>query len=163
MLAAYTATKYHRYLVGIPQSPNDEYFDLDNEWRWAMKLNGNYNLPFDISLGGIVEVRNGVIGQRTYVFRATDASGPPLRQLASATIRMEPFGSRREGKQTTFNLRAAKMMKLPKGRLNLSFDVLNVLNTNAITAVTYASGPSFGRVTDILPPRTLRVGAIFDF
>jgi outer membrane receptor protein involved in Fe transport len=163
MLAAYTATKYHRYIAGIPQSPNDEYFDLDDAWRWAFKLNGNYNLPYDISLGGIVEVRNGVIGQRTYVFRATDASGPPLRQLASATIRMEPYGSQREGKQTTFNARVSKMMPLAKGRLNLSFDVLNVLNTNAITAVTYASGPSFGRVTDILPPRTLRIGAVYDF
>jgi len=47
--------------------------------------------------------------------------------------------------------------------LNLSFDVLNVMNSSAITAVTYVSGPSFGRVTDILPPRTLRVGATFDF
>jgi len=41
--------------------------------------------------------------------------------------------------------------------------VLNVMNSNAITAVTYVSGPSFGRVTDILPPRTLRAGVTFDF
>jgi hypothetical protein len=163
MLAAYTATKYHRWIAGIPQSPNDEFFDLDDQWRWAFKLNGNYNFPYDISVGGIVEVRNGALGQRTYVFRATDASGPPLRQLASATIRMEPFGSQREGKQTTFNARVSRMFLLPKGRLNASFDVLNVLNTDAITAVTYASGPSFGRVTDILPPRTIRFGVIYDF
>lgn len=163
MLAAYTATKYHRWVVGIPQSPNDEFFPLDEAWRWAFKLNGNYRFPYDISVGGIVEVRNGNLGQRTYVFRATDASGPPLRQLASATIRLEPFGSQKEGKQTTFNARVSKMLDLPKGRLNLSFDVLNVTNTNAITAVTYVSGPSFGRVTDILPPRTLRVGATYDF
>lgn len=163
MLAAYTATKYHRWIVGIPQSPNDEYFDLDDRWRWAFKLNGSYNFPYDISIGGIVEVRNGNLGQRTYVFRATDASGPPLRQLASATIRLEPFGSRQEETQTTFNARVSKRVGLPKGFLNLSFDVLNVTNTNAITAVTYVSGPSFGRVTDILPPRTLRVGVTFDF
>ncbi len=163
MLAAYTATKYHRWIAGIPQSPNDEYFDLDDQWRWAFKLNGNYRFPYDISVGGIVEVRTGVLGQRTYVFRATDASGLPLRQLASATIRLEPFGSQREGKQTTFNARVSKMVNLPKGRLNLSFDVLNVMNTNAITAVTYVSGPSFGRVTDILPPRTVRFGATYDF
>ncbi|MEO7157478.1 MAG: hypothetical protein ABI039_07960, partial [Vicinamibacterales bacterium] len=163
MLAAYTATKYHRWIVGIPQSPNDEYFDLDDQWRWAFKLNGNYNLPYAISLGGIVEIRNGALGQRTYVFRATDASGPALRQLASATIRLEPFGAQREAKQTTFNGRVSKILRLPKGRMNLSFDVLNVTNTNAITAVTYASGPSFGRVTDILPPRTIRVGVTYDF
>ncbi len=41
--------------------------------------------------------------------------------------------------------------------------MLNVLNTNAITAVTYVSGPSFGRVTDILPPRTIRFGVAYDF
>jgi hypothetical protein len=163
MLAAYTATKYHRWIVGIPQSPNDEFFPLDDAWRWAFKLNGNYNLPYAISLGGIVEVRNGVLGQRTYVFRATDASGPPLRQLASATIRLEPFGSQREGKQTTFNARVSKRVQLPKGFFNVSFDVLNVTNTSAITAVTYVSGPSFGRVTDILPPRTLRFGVTYDF
>jgi hypothetical protein len=29
--------------------------------------------------------------------------------------------------------------------------------------VTYVSGPSFGRVTDILPPRTLRFGVTYDF
>jgi len=125
-------------------------------------LNGNYKLPYDIPRWH----RRGpqwAIGQRTYVFRATDPSGLPLRQLASATIRMEPFGSQREGKQTTFNARVSRMFGLPKGRVNLSFDVLNVLNTNAITAVNYASGPSFGRVTDILPPRAVRFGVIYDF
>lgn len=163
MLGAYTGTKYHRWIVGIPQSPNDEHFDLDDQWRWAFKLNGNYLFPKDISVGAIVEVRNGVRGQRTYVFRATDPSGAPLRQLASATIRLEPLGSQREEKQTTFNARVSKRINLPKGFLNVSFDVLNVLNTNAITAATYVSGPSFGRVTDILPPRTIRFGVVYDF
>lgn len=163
MLAAYTATKYHRWLVGIPQSPNDEYFPLDDQWRWSTKLNGNYNFPKDISVGAIVEMRSGVLGQRTYVFRATDPSGLPLRQLASATIRLEPFGSQRESAQTTFNARVAKRIGLPKGFINVSFDVLNVLNTNAITAATYVSGPSFGRVTDILPPRTIKFGVVYDF
>ncbi len=163
MLAAYTATKYHRWIVGIPQSPNDDYFDLDNQWRWAFKLNGNYNFPKDFSIGTIVEVRNGLLGQRTYVFRATDPSGAPLRQLASATIRLEPFGSQREDAQTTFNARVSKRINLPKGFLNVSFDVLNVLNVNAITAATYVSGPSFGRVTDILPPRTIKFGVVYYF
>ena len=106
---------------------------------------------------------NGSLGQRTYVFRATDASGPPLRQLASATIRLEPFGSQQEPHQTTFNARVAKKMTFARRSLNLSFDVLNVTNSNAITAVTYVSGPAYGRVADILPPRTLRAGVTLDF
>ena len=163
VLAAYTATKYHRWIVGVPQSPNDDFFPLDSSWRWNFKLNGNYNFPHDIVIGGIVELVNGALGQRTYVFRATDASGPPLRQLASATIRLEPYGSRKEPHQTTFNARVSKKVAFSGRSLNFSFDVLNVTNSNAITQVTYVSGPSFGRVTDILPPRSLRVGVTFDF
>ena len=163
LLGAFTATKYHRWLVGYPQSPNDTYFDLDNRWRWSMKLNGNYNLPHDFLVGAIVEVVNGALGQRTYVFRATDPSGPPLRQLATVTLRLEPYGAESESPQTQFNARVGKRFAFNRKVLNLSFDVLNVMNSSAITAVTYVSGPSFGRVTDILPPRTLRVGATFDF
>jgi outer membrane receptor protein involved in Fe transport len=110
-----------------------------------------------------VELVNGSLGQRTYVFRPTDPSGPPLRQLASATVRLEPYGTHQEPHQTTFNARVAKRFALSGKALNVSFDVLNVTNSNAITAVSYVSGPSFGRVTDILPPRTLRVGVTFDY
>jgi len=163
LLAAYTATKYHRWLVGVPQSPNDTPFDLDNRWRWNVKVNGNYNLPHDFLVGAIVEVVNGALGQRTYVFRATDPSGAPLRQLATVSLRLEPYGAESEPPQTQFNVRAGKKLLLGRKALNLSFDVLNLMNTGAITAVTYVSGPSFGRVTDILPPRTLRAGVTFDF
>jgi hypothetical protein len=163
LLAAYTATKYHKWLVGVPQSPNETAFDLDDQWRWSFKLNGNYNLPHDFLVGAIVEVVNGALGQRTYVFRATDASGAPLRQLATVTMRLEPYGAQSEAHQTQFNVRVGKKVAVGKKALNLSFDVLNVMNSSAITAVTYVSGPSFGRVTDILPPRTLRGGVTFDF
>ncbi len=163
LLAAYTATKYHRYLVGIPQSPNDDYFDLDDKWRLNFKLNGNYNFPKDITVGGIVQILNGAYGQRTYVFRATDASGPPLRQLAQQSIRLEPFGSQQEAAQVTFNARLAKQFQWGGKRLNLAVDALNLTNTNAPTAATYVSGVSFGRVNDILPPRTVRFGVTFDF
>jgi outer membrane receptor protein involved in Fe transport len=163
-LGAYTATKYHRWIVGVPQSPNDDFFPLDDSWRWNLKFNGNYNLPYDVNVGAIIELVNGALGQRTYVFRASDASGPPLRQLASATIRLEPYGAEREPHQTTFNVRVGKRFTLPRREaMNVSFDVLNVTNSNAITAVTYVSGPSFGRVTDVVPPRTVRVGVTFDF
>ena len=163
LLTAFTGTKYHRWLVGVPQSPNDQFFPLDNAWRWNFKTNGNYNLPRGFNVGAIIEIVNGALGQRTYVFRATDPSGPPLRQLASATIRLDQFGTEQESAQVTFNARVGKRLVFSHTSLNLSFDVLNVMNSNAITAATYVSGPSFGRVTDILPPRTLRLGATFDF
>jgi len=57
----------------------------------------------------------------------------------------------------------AKKLIFARRSVNVSFDVLNVTNSNAITAVSYVSGPSFEKVTYILPPRTLRVGVTFDY
>jgi carboxypeptidase family protein len=166
MLGAYTATKYHRWITpggAIPQSPNDEFFPLDDAWRWDFKLNGNLTLPKDFQVGTIVQVSNGLLGQRTYVFRATDPSGPPLRQLTTATIRLEPFGSQKEAAQTIFNLRLGKKVAVGKRALNLSVDALNVMNANAIRLATYVSGPSFGAASDNISPRVFRVGATLDF
>lgn len=53
---------YHRWVVGISQSPNDEYFPLDTKWRWSFKLNGSYNLPHDVLVGAIIDVANGPSG-----------------------------------------------------------------------------------------------------
>ena len=50
-----------------------------------------------------------------------------------------------------------------KKRLQLSADVLNVINSSAIKAATYVAGPTFGTVTDIMPPRQFRFGAGFTF
>jgi hypothetical protein len=168
MLGAYTATKYHRWITtaprgDIPQSPNDEFFPLDEAWRWDFKLNGNLTLPKDFQIGTIVQVSNGLLGQRTYVFRATDASGPALRQLTTATIRLEPFGSQKEPAQTIFNLRLGKKVNLGRRALNVSIDALNVMNANVIRLATYVSGPTFGAASDNITPRVFRVGATLDF
>jgi hypothetical protein len=164
LYASYTATKYHRWITAIPQSPNDEYFPLDNAWRWDFKLNGNYTLPHDFLIGAIVQVTNGLLGQRTYVFRAADPlGGAPLRQQTTVTLRLEPFGSQKESPQTIFNLRLGKKVAVGKRALNLNVDLLNVMNANAIVVATYVSGPAFGKVSDNITPRVLRVGVTFDF
>jgi hypothetical protein len=163
VLASFTATKFHQWLVGIPQSPNDDPFSLDTNWRWNFKLNGNYSLPHDIIVGAIVDVYSGFLGQRTYVFRPTDPSGPPLRQLASVTMRLEPFGSQREAALPVMNIRVGKKFTFGRKSLQASLDVLNVSNSNGIKAATYVSGPSFGTVTSIQGPRLLRLGLSFRF
>jgi hypothetical protein len=162
-LASYTATKYHQWLVGISQSPNDDPFALDANWRWNLKLNGNYSLPRDVIIGAIVDVESGFLGQRSYVFRPTDASGPPLTQLTSVTMRLEPFGSEHESALPVLNLRVGKKFVLHKSSFQLNLDVLNVANSSGIKGATYVSGPGFGTVTSIQGPRLLRLGMSFNF
>jgi len=121
-------------------------------------------LPFDISAGAIMDIANGPIGQRTYQFRAADPlGGPALRQLTSVTLRLEPGGSQREKVVPSVNLRFGKKIAWNGKSLQLSADVLNVVNSSAIKAATYVSGPTFGTVTDIMPPRQIRFGAGFTF
>jgi hypothetical protein len=170
--AAFNATKFHRWLIGIPASPNDNYFPLDTAWRWQFKANGTYAFPHDILVGAIVEVLNGFLGQRTYAFRAADPlGGPPLKQQSQVTLRLEPFGSEQESPQPSVDLRVAKRFRLGRNDLEASLDVLNVLNANAVKSATYVSGPSFGFVTGLggqgspglMPAREIRVGARFKF
>jgi hypothetical protein len=161
---SYTATKYHRWIVGIPQSPNDEYFPLDTSWRWSFKLNGNYDLPYDIGVGAIIEVLNGPLGQRTYVFRAADPlGGPPLRQQTTVNLRLEPLGARHEPVIPLLNVRVGKKLHFARSQMQISVDALNLVNSNAVKAASYVSGPGFARVTDVVPPRQLRIGARFQF
>jgi hypothetical protein len=45
----------------------------------------------------------------------------------------------------------------------LSADAFNALNTNVAYGATFVSGPAYGYVTTISPPRVLRFGATFEF
>lgn len=157
---SYTATKYHRWLTSIPQSPNDDYFPLDAAWRWALKVNGNYDLSNGLGFGAIIEYLNAPLGQRTYVFRAVDPlGGTPLRQLTSVTLRLEPYGNRREAAVPLLNLRVGKKLTVSGRQLQFNVDALNVINSNSVKAASYVSGPSFASVTDVVPPRQIRFGA----
>jgi hypothetical protein len=161
---SFSATKNHRYLVGIPSSPNDDYFPIDERWTWGYKVSGSYRFPYDISFSGVFDVQPGLLGQRTNIFRATDPDGgPPLRQLSTVTLRLEPYGEQVGPMRPSANLRLSKFIQLKKGQLQLSIDALNAFNTNAFWAMTFASGPTFGYGTAFTSPRALQFGVAYEF
>ena len=74
------------------------------------------------------------------------------------------FRSERTPTQNVLNLRASKRFSLGnQRRFDVRLDLFNALNSNVPTAVGYVSGPSYGAITAILPPRVLQVGATFAF
>jgi hypothetical protein len=164
LAGAYAATRQHRWLTTAITDPNQDYFPIDNTWSHIVRVNGSYMLPYDITLGGTLAVKTGVLGQRTYVFRAADPlGGPPLRQQTNVTLRLEPYGQSRGPEQKYFDLRLGKTIRMPGSQLLLSVDVLNVLNTNVPEAINFASGPTYGQVTLIPTPRILRFGLQVEF
>ena len=85
--------KNHRWLAGVFQSPNDEFFPLDETWSWAGNVSAPYRLPYDISVSGFLQSKSGVKGQRTYIFRTVDPDGGTPIAQGNTTLRLEPMAA----------------------------------------------------------------------
>ena len=158
-------TRNHRLIQQTVNSPNDEVFPWDDTWNWAGTVTGTYRLPFDISVAGFLQSKSGLKGQRTNLFRQVDPDGgTPIAQLSTLTLRLEPYGSRHLAAQNILSVRSSKEFSLGAGRrIAAEFDVYNLLNSSAPLSATFASGPTFGYVTNVLPPRIARMGVRFRF
>jgi len=170
-IASFWAIKDHRWITGpspftiIPDNPNADAFAMDDTWRWAGNLSGSYRLPYDIQLGAFLQSKIGVQGQRTTIFRATDPDGgTPLRQQSTVTMRMEPYGAHTGPAINVLDLRTSKRFSVPgAGRVEFDFDLFNLLNSSAPTAIQFQSGPTFLWATDVVPPRVARIGLKYEF
>lgn len=60
LTASVIATKNHRWIVGIPQSPNDEFNRLDETWNESGKLVASYWLPYRLQVGAVLQVVSGL-------------------------------------------------------------------------------------------------------
>jgi hypothetical protein len=162
---SYFTVKNHRWISSVYTSPNDQFFPLDETWTWAGNISGTYRLPGDVSVSGFLQSKNGVLGQRTYIFRQVDPDGgPAIAQNGNTTIRLEPYGSQKLSAQNILNLRGSKDFSLGGARrFEIDFDVFNVLNAATATGANFQSGPSFGFVTGVIPARIARLGARFRF
>ncbi|MBI3264435.1 MAG: hypothetical protein HYZ58_15000, partial [Acidobacteria bacterium] len=162
--ASFWAVKNHRWITRTFESPNDDFFPLDEIWEWAGNASGSYRLPWDIQLAGFLQSKQGVRGQRTYVFRAVDPDGGPrINQLSTVTLRLEPYGTRKGAAINLVNLRASKEFSLGGRRLGFDVDLFNLLNSSAPTSMTFVGSPIFGYATNVTAARIVRLGARFSF
>jgi Carboxypeptidase regulatory-like domain/TonB dependent receptor-like, beta-barrel len=175
-MGSFWVTKHHRNLSPIPDNPNNDYFNVAEQWTWASNLSGSYRLPWDVQFAAFLQSKVGVQGLRTNIFRATDPDGgPPLRQLTTVTLRLEPFGEQQGPAITLLNLRASKIFTFAgRHRFEVNVDAFNLLNSSAPTTMTFASGPTFGwygsaagttnaAETGIVAARVGRIGIRYSF
>jgi hypothetical protein len=164
ILASGSWTKNHRWINAIASTPNQEIFPLDTTSDWQFKLIGSYLMPGDINVSTFFQHLAGDPLRRTYIFRSADPDGGlPIASASTVTLPLEELGASREPNLNMLNLRAGKRITMGKARVSLDVDLFNVLNINSPTAITVASGPTYGLYSDIVPPRILRFGATFVF
>jgi hypothetical protein len=176
--SSFLATKFHRWLDTIAETPNNDIFPLDETWEFSYRLAAGYQIPFGINVSTLYQAYQGIAGLRTYRFRRNDPDGAaPLPSAGSINIRMEPYGSRRGDIRHILNLRGQKRIVLDDDvTLTINLDAFNLLNSNVAwgrggdqgstsrsAGIDYTSGPTFGYVTSIVTPRVLRLGMVFEF
>jgi hypothetical protein len=163
----YSRTFNHRWIGGnsIADNPNQDYFPLDQTQEWYFKGVGTYILPWNVYTSAYVQSVSGLMQQRTYVFRAVDpAGGTRLPNSATITLPLEPFGASQLPTLTSVNWRASKRLSLnAKQRLELVVDLFNALNANTVTTQSVVSGPTYGAISAIVPPRIVRLGVTYSF
>ena len=168
---SFLATKNHRWLVPVVQSPNDHLFPLDETWSLAYRLAAGYEMPYGIHVSTIYQAYNGIPAVRTNLFRTVDPDGgPPIPSSGTLNLRVEPFGTRVGDPRHIMNLRGSKDFRLGgQRRMRFDVDAFNAFNSNVAwggftsPGINYASGPTFGYVTDIVPPRNIRFGVSLDW
>jgi hypothetical protein len=158
LLTSFLGTRRNVWISGIPQTPNDTFYPKDQTWERTFRVAGSYQGPFGLLGSAMYEYQSGTAVARTALFRTG------LTQLASVNLRMEPVGSERLPSTNLMSLRAEKRFQMQnRRRMSLQFDLYNALNTNSATTMSFASGPTYGTISAILPPRVARFGATYSF
>lgn len=159
LVTSFLATHRDVWRSGVPQNPNDATFEpKEDYWEWAFKLSGTYVLPYAVYVAAVFTRQSGEPLARDVRFTAG------LKQQSNLILRMEPLGAERLPVQNLLNFRVEKKQRLGRyGSASLQFDLFNALNANVATAMTMRSGPTYGRVTAIVPPRIARLGVTYTF
>jgi hypothetical protein len=161
--ASYLATRKNIWVAGssattgaIPYTPNEARFPKNQTWETTFRVSGSYRAPYNIVAASVFEYQSGAPLARTALFRG-------LSQLGTVTLRMEPIGSVRLPGVKLLNLRVSKQFVVGTQRISVDADLYNALNANDATTMSVASGPTYGRITAIVPPRVGRIGLSYHF
>ena len=128
---------------------------------YQISATGMYSAGWGINLAANLVSRQGYA--MPYQLTQVDTFDP-LGNLKTVIVVPDTVGDHRLSAVTSLDFRVGKEFSSNRARLNLDFDVFNVLNANTVLARQYdLSLPSANDVREIMNPRVLRLGARFSF
>jgi hypothetical protein len=128
--------------------------------RYQLAVTAMYSAKWGINVAGNVVNRQGY----AMPYQLTQVeTGDPLANLKTVIL-VDDVSDHRLPSVTSLDLRLGKEFSFRTIRLNLDFDVFNVLNSATVLGRQYdLSLPSADNVLEIMNPRVLRLGARFSF
>jgi hypothetical protein len=157
-----------------------QYCHQETPWQGQYKALGSYTLPYDVRVSGTWQsiVAPQLAAFTTYSNNPNNATtfspvtlttlgNQPLTNGATTLNLIEP-GTQWGDRLNQFDLRFSKILSLPKGRVDLNFDLYNAFNSDAITIPLNSVGPvgvpfGYGFPLQAIPPRFAKLSARWDF
>jgi len=137
---------------GYPNSANDP--DAHDFTTWGFRAFGTYEAPYGIRISPVFRHQSGQPYGRTVAI-----TGVPAGLFASGTVLVEPLDSRRMDNINVLDTRVEKVFRLhDRLRIRGFADFFNITNSNAAETISFQTGTGFERPTNILAPRTMRIG-----
>lgn len=124
--------------------------------KWQLYANTLVQLPWSVDISAALFGKQG--GPYPQTLRVTVP-----RDGAQSVLVSPEVDATRYPNVFNLDLRLAKNIKLGRAGLTVSGEAFNVLNNDVVLAQFRQSGATFGRIEEIIAPRTFRVGARFTF
>ena len=145
------------------------YCDVKPPFQANVKLVGVYPLPWgDVQLAATFQSLPGpqILAARSY---SNAEIAPSLgRNLATgpngvATVQMIEPGTMYDERLYQLDLRASKLFRMGRSRIQANVDLYNAANAGSILSINTTYGPNWMRPTNVLQGRLLRFGGQWDF
>jgi hypothetical protein len=145
---------------------NNPNFRINNQGKigfdspYQIRGGFTYRLPRAVQLSGSIRESSGLPQQR--ILTVTTTLVPGLTQVTQ-NVQVAERGQFRYPWVNLVDLRATKIFKVGRTRIEPTLDLFNVFNNNAVTSAVTTIGTSLGRPSAVVMGRLLRLGGHLTF
>jgi hypothetical protein len=166
-----TTGKLHEHICQVDDPNQLRYCDASYPFTTQFKLSGTYALPWGFRVSGLFQSLPGVQSARdganvgkdiAVIYSVGRAIAPGLTQT-TVNIRLTEPGTVFLDRVNQLDFAFSRDFRFGHTRVRPQLDIFNALNSNAITQVNTAYGPSLLQPQTILNPRLMRFNVRINF
>tara|TARA_B100001123_G_scaffold163674_1_gene188566 strand:- start:458 stop:3430 length:2973 start_codon:yes stop_codon:yes gene_type:complete len=151
-----------QYEDGVDELVTPAFCNWDEGYQTQVKLLGSYTFPYDVVFAGTLQSYPGSMRRGVVTFNEVNGLGRPLAGGAVDINVIEP-GSSYEERVNQVDIRLSKIFNMADNRIQVMFDVFNLLNENSITKSDPLFGPNYNRPQAIMPGRLAKFAIQYNF